>query len=397
MPGNQNVTQAVQPTPSTISRGPAAPAPAGAMGSMTPAWGYRWALELRSGEGEVLGSVPVAFDPEPARSWLGLMSLRSHGTDDSTQLGAVAPIWHPSHGPPYLSGFRATSGPSTHEFPVEYFGEAAIAAGDSLVTEGRIRRGDRVRYIPLAFAAPESRTSEPGRFEVEEIPVPPGVRPGSLADHIRRSDPVPSDPSDHAAGDPVHGRSRDSGLPVFVPSCVLDEAVTLARRSGDVEAGGILLGTLRFDAAAPEAFLEISALIEAPHTRAAADHVTFTAETWSAVRGTIGLRARDERMVGWYHSHPAHAWCRSCPDEARRRCRLARGFFSPDDRLLHRTVFPAAWSVGLLVTRTALGSEFHTMFGWHEGSIGRRGYHVLRGGAGPSGDASHGRREEHDA
>jgi proteasome lid subunit RPN8/RPN11 len=346
----------------------------------------------------VLGQAPVAFDAGPARAWLGLMALRRDGRDEAAPLGGVEPLWHAVRGAPYLGGFRAVAGAVSHEFPIEYFGDEAVEAGEALITEGRIERGVPFHYVPLAYAAPESRAARPEAFAVEEIPVASGVREGRLADALRGADRV--------RVDPPSGRRRDGDLPVLVPARVLDDAASIARRAGDVEAGGILIGALRFDPAVPEAFLEVTALIEAPHTRAAADHVTFTAETWSAVRGGIGLRARDERMVGWFHSHPAHAWCRECSDEARRRCRFGRGFFSADDRLLHRTVFPAAWSVGLLVTRTAFGEEIHTMFGWNEGSIEQRGYHVLRGGGTAAGDAPRAgtsdvapcaAKEEHDA
>jgi hypothetical protein len=166
-------------------------------------------------------------------------------------------------------------------------------------------------------------------------------------------------------------------LPVFVPAAVLVDAERIARAAGDLETGGVLLGHLRRDPRAGALHVEVTALVEASHTRATSERLSFTADTWTEARGLIRLRARNERMCGWWHVHPAHAWCRDCPIESQRRCRLARGFLSADDRFLHRTVFPAAWSVALVVTRVAFGGEEHALFGWNEGRIERRGYHVV--------------------
>ena len=76
-------------------------------------------------------------------------------------------------------------------------------------------------------------------------------------------------------------------------------------------------------------------------------------------------------MVGWWHSHPVLEWCKDCAPEKRAQCALAQGFLSEDDRLLHRTVFPRAYSVALVVNDLESGPTF-SLFGWSRGLIAAR-------------------------
>ena len=75
-------------------------------------------------------------------------------------------------------------------------------------------------------------------------------------------------------------------------------------------------------------------------------------------------------MVGWWHSHPF--FCRDCPQEKRQSCAMYKPFFSTADEHLHRTVFPKAYSVALVLTASEDGLV-HDLYGWHEGAIRARG------------------------
>jgi proteasome lid subunit RPN8/RPN11 len=166
---------------------------------------------------------------------------------------------------------------------------------------------------------------------------------------------------------------------VFLPRRVLDEAVASARRAGDVETGGVLVGRLRRDGASapPGLFVEITAQVPAPHTRAESTRLTFTAETWAAVQAAITLRRRGEVMLGWWHSHPDFCRLRHCPEERRAACPGAAPFFSPEDVHLHATCFPSAYQVALLVSDSTPDGMTWSLFGWAQGMVTARGFHVV--------------------
>jgi hypothetical protein len=94
------------------------------------------------------------------------------------------------------------------------------------------------------------------------------------------------------------------------------------------------------------------------------------------VQAALELRTLGESMLGWWHSHPVREWCKNCPEEKRKQCSLARGFLSEDDRLLHRTVFPRAYSLALLVNDIDGGPTF-SLFGWSGGAIEARDFHRI--------------------
>ncbi len=71
---------------------------------------------------------------------------------------------------------------------------------------------------------------------------------------------------------------------------------------------------------------------------------------------------------------------RDCPLERRRACTASHPFFSEEDVLLHATCFRSAFHVALLVSDSAaLGGLTVSAFGWFEGLIAPRGFHVLKG------------------
>ena len=58
---------------------------------------------------------------------------------------------------------------------------------------------------------------------------------------------------------------------------------------------------------------------------------------------------------------------------------MASGFFSAQDRALHRAVFPRAYAVALVVNQIAEQEQTFSLFGWRQGLIQARGFHVLNG------------------
>jgi len=346
---------------------------------------FEFAAELFTGEGRPLERVTLAPDWRPALEWVRLEGIREGRlwavTGDAS--GEVEPIWDGSAGEPIVAAFRAVVGGVSREIPKAYLRGLVQQASAGLVEKGLLGSGDVYRWVvtarPSAVVAARDE-AEDADLLVEEIvrPLPlAGASLDALAAGAR------------AAGTPAPDRSR---MPVFVPQRVLDEAVALALAAHDVETGGVLVGRLCRDGVAdgdgpPALFLDVTAQIAAPHTRAESARLTFTADTWAAVQAALTLRRRDEVMVGWWHYHPDFCRLRDCPPERRARCPGASPFFSAEDVHLHRAIFSAGHHIGLLLSDSTPDGLAWSMYGWWQGMVSARGFHVV--GQAPAGGATH--------
>jgi hypothetical protein len=336
---------------------------------------YRYVLELFRTSGEALSQVALTPDWEPAVESARFTGLRSFGWW-TTQSGAdrhVDPLWDRELGEPYVGAFRvhlaAPGGPEWFEdFPATtYFGEAAREAAAQLVESGSLNKGDRAAYRLAAFARPSAETVPPAfTFDSVDRTPPLVLRQTALSGLLASS--APSAEAD----------SRDAE--VLLPHGVVDEATALTREAGAQETGGILIGHLHRDPATYEIFLEVTAQIPARHTRGDAVRLTFTSDTWTDVRTAIALRRRDEMMLGWWHSHPAIEWCKTCSPASQRVCHLAAGFLSAEDRALHRAMFPRAFGIALVMTHAVTGIGAR-LFGWRSGVLEPRGFRLLGAGS----------------
>jgi hypothetical protein len=271
-----------------------------------------------------------------------------------------------------MRGFRVnleSGGTAWHgDFTIAYFAGLAQMAAGRLREQGALARGESFLYRALAYAQPGADAIGPhsAAFAVADQPAPLPIRDVSRRALEARSAPA--------------GDTHTDDFEVYVPAHVLEEASTLTAGAGDVETGGILIGHLGRDPQGPDIFVEITALIQARHTVGAATKLTFTSDTWTDVRGAVALRRRGEHLLGFFHSHPQDTWCRErgCPIEQQRQCSAADGFFSEDDLAMHRTMFPRAFTVALVMTRSIRGIV-PRLFGWREGAFVPRGYRVLAG------------------
>jgi len=57
-------------------------------------------------------------------------------------------------------------------------------------------------------------------------------------------------------------------------------------------------------------------------------------------------------------------------------------FFSSQDEALHRTVFPKAFSLALVVSEIAEDDRRIALFGWRRGRVEQRGFHIKPASAG---------------
>jgi proteasome lid subunit RPN8/RPN11 len=176
------------------------------------------------------------------------------------------------------------------------------------------------------------------------------------------------------------GNADEDDLPLFVPEEVLMEAKALSKQAGAKETGGILIGHLNRDAFVPEIFARVTAQIPARHTESSLTSLTFTSATWTDVRAALDLRRKNEIMLGWWHSHPVREWCKGCSPSSRKACSMAVDFFSAHDHALHRTIFPRAYSVALVVNDLAEDDATFSMFGWRRGLLEARGFYLTGAG-----------------
>ena len=351
---------------------------------------YRYTLELFRPDGTAVGQValdePLAIDWVPAEEWVRFQAIRRSGASGGGRgeiaTPSVEPIWHTKLREPYLAGFRVSVSTgdtvTASEFGTDYFRSLVERATVHFVAKGALTEGERVVYVAAAFPRAAQRVAaQHAGVTAHDVSVPLRLRDSRLDEFAR--------------GCPAVGAASADDMPVLVPQQVLDEAASLARGAGECETGGILIGHLHRDAASRDVFAEITAQIPARHTAATSSRLTFTAETWTDVRAAIALRRSDEAMLGWWHSHPVRVWCRNCSTEKQAVCPLAAGFFSEQDRALHRAVFPAAYSVGLLVNDVSWGPTF-SLFGWQRGVLAPRGFLLTgaTGGAIVSGDEATG-------
>jgi hypothetical protein len=254
------------------------------------------------------------------------------------------------------------SGEVTTDFSTTYFGGLALQASRAFVEKGVLKDGDKFRYAATAFPRQQPENAPKFQLTAEEVAPALSIKQSVLADFTNRAR--------------LHGQVMADDLPVFIPRLVLVEAAALSREAGAKETGGILIGHLHRDAESSEIFVEVTAYIVARNAEADLAKISFTAKTWTDVRAAIGLRHKDEIMLGWAHSHPAREWCKDCPVEKQRVCGMANDFFSSHDRALHRTVFPRAYSVALVVNDVAFDKPGFSMFGWRRGQIEPRGFYI---------------------
>jgi len=347
---------------------------------------YRFGLELHKRDPrELLATVAVQPDWVPALEWARFQAWRRTNSPEvelGEPQGHIEPIFDPERGRPYVEALRAVvegeqGTGAAAEIPLAYFYELARNASSSLVSAGKLEVGEVFEYRVCAYADHQrgarpagNEAGEPGAaWDVEVTPLAQKVmlEEQRLDDYLRAAVPEGTITADQ----PV----------VLIPAGVLNECMELMEGAGAAETGGILLGHLRRDSKRHDLFIQVSAQIPAREAQQELSRLTFTAETWASVEAALALRGRDELFVGWWHTHPSDHWCRDCPPEKKEQCPMAgRGdYFSAHDARLHRTVFPRAYSIALVLggSCSADARPKCRLFGWEQGMIASRGFYVL--------------------
>ena len=335
---------------------------------------FQIVLSLLRQDWTVIGRTPVEVDWEPAGEWCRFQGIR-HG-----ELSPVAPevsveiepVRHEKLGEPWVGALQVTAqeeggGRTTCTVPTGYFASVAQEASATFVKNGAMEAGELFRYLVAAFP---TETASPGavqpasRIEVRTVIPPLPLKESSLAAFMQRSVRFSQEAEDE--------------IPAFVPRRVLDEAAVLTRQAGAMEAIGFLIGHLHRDPATPELFLEVTALLPARSVRSELMKVTLTHASWAAAEGAIKLRRRHEIMLGWFHSHSyMKETCKDCRKVKDGSCKTNPAFMSTEDCALHRTCFPRAYSIALVVGDSPCTGLSYGLFGWHVGVLCQRNFMLL--------------------
>jgi proteasome lid subunit RPN8/RPN11 len=135
-----------------------------------------------------------------------------------------------------------------------------------------------------------------------------------------------------------------------------------ARSCHKTEVCGVLIGQDR------DHRIEVSACIEGQNAEEAGAHVTFTQDTWEHIYAVKDKNFPNERIVGWYHSHPGFGI-----------------FLSEHDTFIHKNFFSSPGQVAWVFDPH---SDEEGCFGWVDGRIERLTRIAVidrRGGEGPEG------------
>jgi proteasome lid subunit RPN8/RPN11 len=134
-------------------------------------------------------------------------------------------------------------------------------------------------------------------------------------------------------------------VPVLVDSEVVRQIRQHARSENKTEVCGVLIGR------ETGAVIEIAACIAGVKAAQGGAHVTFTQDTWEHIYKIKDKEYPDERILGWYHSHPGFGV-----------------FLSDHDTFIHKNFFSSPHQVAWVYDPL---SDEEGCFGWQENRIVR--------------------------
>lgn len=337
---------------------------------------YRFVLEYLTEDGDRIGEQslrPTDFHrAAEAVFWDALRHGHFSAYDPPLEEAAVMPCFADSDQVALADGFTVslpTPAGGEHQltFGAAYFHSWAHRAAAQAIRAETLPVDGKLRYRLSAYRdeLPTPRVGV-GDIVVDAGAITVPLRAGSAAELGEAS---------------AWDRPGPEDFPVYVPRRVLEESIAEARLAPEREVGGVLLGHVRRDAAGNDLFLEITCQVPAEHTEATATSVTFTAATWGRVREVVDLRGEGEIVAGWVHSHPFRV-CKDCPLPTPPDCIKKILFYSADDEFVMEQAFARPFMVGLLTAveprlEEALGHLPVRLYGWAQGQIAARGFHVF--------------------
>ena len=140
-------------------------------------------------------------------------------------------------------------------------------------------------------------------------------------------------------------KPQDRQPKLLIDSEVVRQIRQHARSSTKAEICGVLIGQDR------DGVVRVAASITGLNAEEAGAHVTFTQDTWEYIYKIKDQKFPDERIVGWYHSHPGFGV-----------------FLSEHDTFIHKNFFSSPGQVAWVFDPH---SDEEGCFGWAGGKIER--------------------------
>jgi proteasome lid subunit RPN8/RPN11 len=178
--------------------------------------------------------------------------------------------------------------------------------------------------------------------------VPP--RPPPMERDVNRID-VPSLP-EHPF--PVVDGPRLNRFQAVIKRSVLSAIQRHGATRPDVEVCGVLVGNLFRDRAG--AFLYVESIVRGDFAANKEAQVTFTAQTWQHIQEQMDLKHPDEKILGWYHTHPGFGI-----------------FLSKMDLFIHENFFNLPWQTAFVYDPK---SKEEGLFVWRAGVAEREPFLV---------------------
>ncbi len=316
--------------------------------------------------------IPVQADFGPAREWASFHALCRCADPADMDIGEPEPVWDEALGSPYMRAFSISVGANGNreavQFPTTYFSDVARGLSSSFVQGGQLQAGELFNYLvtarPLAPATALPANGERKLTVRRKTPTLDMREDMTLEQVLATAEP--------------QQKPEDGDLPVFIGQAVMDkiEAQTIA--AGSHETGSFLVGHLHRCPETQKVFLRITDQIPAEHTTQALTSLSFSAESFDAVRRTVRERGNEEIICGWAHSHAwFHESCKDCTKGAENGCGVKADFFSEDDIEVQKRAFARAFSVGLVISSSPCSGTAWAMYGWRCAMVQRRGFHVI--------------------
>ena len=98
----------------------------------------------------------------------------------------------------------------------------------------------------------------------------------------------------------------DAGLKIFIERNNLFGIEEYLRSDTNNELGGVLIGNVYKDKN-DRLFIVIKNNIIAESTNASLSRLTFTHATWEKINANLDKNFPNQKILGWYHSHPGHS------------------------------------------------------------------------------------------
>jgi proteasome lid subunit RPN8/RPN11 len=146
---------------------------------------------------------------------------------------------------------------------------------------------------------------------------------------------------------PVHASPYASPVEIIVGAAAWNHMNRHACEDLRHEAGGVMLGGI-YDHGGT-LFVRITTAVAARGAVNSVASIQFTYDAWSHMEKERQRSAPDEKLLGWYHTHPGFS-----------------AFFSEADRFLHENFFTQPWHVALVIDPIQGDYRFYR---WDQGRV----------------------------